>query len=121
MLALEETSGTMPSSSSRISGPAPVFEGSELVFGLVAPVGTNFGLVLNPLTKLLRRFDYTVNVVRLSELFGNFDIREQFEVKGSDEYRRLMQGMHHGNTLRKESRRGEFMALGAAKSIHDRR
>lgn len=98
-----------------------MFEGSELVFGLVAPVGTNFDLVLNPLRKLLKQFEYTVNVVRLSDLFGNFYIREPLEVEGSDEFQRLMKGMHCGNALRMESRRGEFMALGAAKSINDRR
>ncbi len=104
-----------------ITGANPVFEESELVFGLVAPVGTNFDLVINPLRRILREFDYELNEVRVSTLFENFSTDSPTEVSGTVEYGRLTSRMHQGNVLRQESGRGEFMALGAAKIINDLR
>jgi hypothetical protein len=59
----------------RISGSNPVFEDSELVLGLVAPVGTNFRKFHNLLARCLRRHGYVANPIRLSELTTNFEIK----------------------------------------------
>lgn len=105
---------------SQISGPNPVFTDSELVFGLVAPVGTNFDRLTNILDRLLKKFGYTSNTVRLSELTKNF--QTTFEaLSGSEAFVRLNTLMHVGNKLRLESRRGEFLALAAAKAIRSTR
>ena len=115
--------GASVSQSSKISESNPIFDGSELVFGLVAPVGTNFDRFVNPLGKLLRDFEYEMNVVRISELFDKFSSEDDVQpnpTEGTDEYQRLMSGMHRGNKLRLASNRGEFLALGAAMAISER-
>lgn len=112
--------GEMTSSpSSKISGPNPVFEESELVFGLVGPVGTNFDRFVHPLRRELNEFDYELHEVRISSLFKNFELKEPPSLEGSEEFQRLNKGMHQGNALRLASKKGEFLALAAAKAIHE--
>lgn len=60
--------------STKISGSNSVFEDSELVLGLVAPVGTNFDKFENLLERCLKKFGYTINPVRLSTLTNNFQV-----------------------------------------------
>jgi deoxycytidylate deaminase len=113
--------------SMRISGANPVFEDSEIVLGLVAPVGTNFHKFHNLLARCLRRHGYAASPIRLSELTTNFEITEDEpssdgESAGeSEEARRLHRLMHAGNKLRFYSRRGEVLALAAAKEIRSKR
>jgi deoxycytidylate deaminase len=106
-----------------ISAANPVFEDSELVFGLVAPVGTNFEVFQNLLDRGLKKFGYAINVVRLSDLTANVSAEgvPPLTVTGSREYKRLNTLMHAGNALRLASGRGEFLALAAAKEISDNR
>ena len=40
---------------------------AELVFGLVAPVGTDYAQVAENLTSQLTEFNYKANVIRLSD------------------------------------------------------
>jgi len=107
--------------SSRISGSNPVFEDSELILGLVAPVGTNFGRFEIFLGRLLKKFGYIVNTVRLSDLTRNFEVGNATVLQGSDEFVRLNQLMHAGNYLRFTSQKGEFLALASAKAIRSAR
>jgi deoxycytidylate deaminase len=104
------------SSHSRISGANPVFEDSELVFGLVAPVGTNFDRFTNFLERCLEKFGYATNLVRLSDLTKNFEVEPSSET-GTPAFVRSNDLMHAGNYLRFSSRRGEFLALAAAQAI----
>jgi hypothetical protein len=57
----------------RISGSNPVFEDSELVLGLVAPVGTNFRKFHNLLARCLRRHGYVANPLGLNSALGSID------------------------------------------------
>ncbi len=102
----------------RISGPNPAFEDSEIVFGLVAPVGTNFNKFQNLMARLLHKFRYKPNFIKLSELAENFQVdspeQPQELSEGASRIHRLM---HSGNYLRFESQRAEFLALAAAKAI----
>lgn len=111
----------MSPNSSRISGSNPVFEDSELILGLVAPVGTNFGRFEIFLGRLLKKFGYIVNTVRLSDLTRNFEVGNATVLQGSDEFVRLNQLMHAGNYLRFTSQKGEFLALASAKAIRSAR
>ena len=101
---------------SRISGANPVFEDSELVLGLVAPVGTNFDRFTNFLERCLKKFGYATNLVRLSELTKNFKV-EPSKATGTDAFVRSNDLMHAGNYLRFSSERGEFLSLAAAQAI----
>lgn len=107
----------MAPNSSRISGSSPIFEDSELIIGLVAPVGTNFARFENYLSRLLKTFGYAVNPVRLSDLTKNFELGAAPALTGSEEYLRLNRLMHAGNYLRFTSAKGEFLALAAASAI----
>ena len=57
-----------------MSGANPVFEDSELVFGLVAPVGTNFDKFQHLLERCLKKFDYKICMIRMSDLTSNFEV-----------------------------------------------
>lgn len=104
----------------RISGPNPAFEDAELVFGLVAPVGTNFTTFEDVLTRKLGRHHYSVSSIRMSQLMARFDPTPA-DGTGSAEFVRLTQRMHEGSFLRLRSRKGEFLALAAASEILARR
>lgn len=98
----------------------PVYENSELVLGLVAPVGTNFDKLLNILRRCLDKFDYELNAVKLSSLAQNFKVKERGDhakLQGSEEYIRLVKRMHGGSYLRRSVERGDVLALAAAKGI----
>ncbi len=108
----------MPTVPTRISGSNQPFEDSELVLGLVAPVGTNFGRFYNLLARCLQKFGYKPNEVQLSALTQNFEIERAEEPRDlSAEASRIHSLMHAGNYLRLTSQRGEFLALAAAKAI----
>jgi deoxycytidylate deaminase len=95
---------------------------SELVFGLVAPVGTNFNLFQNLLTRQLQQFGYKSNFIQLSQLAENFKFDLSAQPEGlSQGASRLHRLMHAGNYLRLQSQRGEFLALAAAKQIKELR
>lgn len=101
--------------------PDPKF--SELVFGIVAPVGTHLDRVENFLEQGLERFGYGINKVRLSDLARNFQI-EGVTVPAPGvgrEYDRISALMSLGNALRQRSDRGEFLALAAAQRINEAR
>lgn len=89
---------------------------SELVFGLVAPVGTNFTAFTEILVRKLARFGYSTDVVRLSDLLDVFGTEAE-DVAGSKEYARTVQAMARGNMLRLRHRKGEMLALAAAGKI----
>lgn len=107
----------MPSPhSSRICGPNPVLEDSELVLALVGPLGTHYDRFTNFLRRSLEEYGYTTNLVRLSKLTENFEVEPKL-IDGTEEYQRSSQLMHAGNFLRFASRKGEFLALAAAQAI----
>lgn len=80
----------------------------ELVFGLVGPVGVNLSPVISALTKELKELSYRVESIRLSELIE--------KVFGSDhskepEDKRIAKLMDEGTRLRRDSGRGDAVAL----------
>lgn len=53
-------------------GGAPTYKESELVIGLVAPVGANLDMFENFLERNLAPMGFSLNKVRLSQLAANF-------------------------------------------------
>ena len=102
-----------------IVGSNPVYLGSELVLGLVAPVGTNSDAFENSLKSCLKEFTYETNVVRVSELMdAAFGVQSSPPMPSlTDEAKRIHSGMHHGNALRLNMRQGGVLALAAARKI----
>src|SRR5215510_13346996 len=94
--------------------------GSELVFGLVAPVGADLEALEADLSNQLRQYGYAPNPIRLSKLLkGVRDL--EVELEHVPEFDRLMSHMDGGNRLREQSGTGEILALWAMTSIKNRR
>lgn len=105
-------------------GSNPEFQDSELVLGLVAPVGTNFDTFCDQLKNILESYDYETNVVRLSDLCGVFKPTRLEQEVGPDatpEFRRIREAMMDGSSLRYKANRGDFLALVAVERIHQAR
>src|SRR4051812_47821101 len=104
----------MAATRTRIAGSNPVFEDSELVLGLVAPVGTNFERFQHLLERCLQRFGYGSNLVRVSDLISSFSVEPPLEPRGASiEAVRLHRMMHAGSQLRLDTGRGELLSLAA--------
>jgi deoxycytidylate deaminase len=87
---------------------------SEVVFGLVSPVGTDLDFVESQLRTLLELKQHTVSVVRLSSFLPNIT---NAELDMSTEYRRIVTYQDAGNKARKESKRSDILALHAIAEI----
>jgi len=94
--------------------------GSELVFGLVAPVGADLDALEADLSNQLQQYGYTPNPIRLSLLLDG--VRDlDVELKHAPEFDRLMSHMDGGNRLREQSGAGEILALWAMTAIKNQR
>jgi len=94
--------------------------GSELVFGLVAPVGADLESLEEDLANQLRQYGYAPSAIRLSWLLkGVRDL--DVELKETSEFDRLMSFMDGGDRLREKSGSGEILALWAMASIKNNR
>jgi hypothetical protein len=78
---------------------------SELVFGLVAPVGADLDMLENALSNQLQQYGYTPNRIRLSKLLKGVDLKDD------SEFARLTSYMDGGNQVRESSGSGEILAL----------
>ena len=86
---------------------------AELVFGIVAAVGTDLGRFCSDLTNQLQEHGYTTEEVRLSRL-----IRSSLPGLPTDpEYLRISAHMSAGTKLRKRAKSGSVLALLAASKI----
>lgn len=98
----------------------PVWPEAELVFGLVAPVGVNFDQVRHRIARCLSKYGYVVNQVQLSQFTAVYAL-EQSAWEGSSKFVEINGKMDAGNRVRFASRRGDLLALAAAKAVHDER
>jgi deoxycytidylate deaminase len=93
---------------------------SELVFGLVAPIGADLEGLEQDLANQLRHYGYAPNPIRMSALMK--DVRDlDVELKETTEYERLVSFMDGGNRLREQSGAGEILALWAIAAIKRKR
>src|SRR5215471_1540615 len=92
---------------------------SELVFGLVAPVGADLDTFEADLSTQLRRYGYEPKVIRLSALLKQVQDPE-IRLRETPEFIRLKSYMDAGNRLRERSG-SEILALWAIAEIKSRR
>jgi deoxycytidylate deaminase len=90
---------------------------SEIVFGIVATVGTDTNEVARLLTERLKLFDYTTEEIKLSR-----DILEKFvDVKHASSFDRINALMDKGNELRESTNDYAILAKAAAGIISQKR
>lgn len=95
---------------------------TELVLGVVSPVGCDLARLEAVLTAHVKRFGYVVNTIRVSHFLRQLDpaslgVRLRFK----PEYHRIHTHMDAGNRAREISGLGDILALHAASEIHSRR
>lgn len=100
------------------------YRDSELVIGLVAPVGVNLDLVEHILSYYLQQFNYNTEIYKLSEYLENIDSLKSIINKDTP-YNRTRTLMKAGNTLRSDTGYGGMLAAlgisvirGKRKKIH---
>lgn len=89
---------------------------AELVFGLVYPLGTEVGPVLDVLQDYLQHFGYEPKLVRISEYLKNLNLRLPSEP--ATEAERLIS---LGNLSCRQAQRKDFLALAAVSKIAESR
>jgi deoxycytidylate deaminase len=93
----------------------------ELVFALVAPVGTNLKYIEDALCDVLKDFDYSVaSRIHLSEFLKNFELfrdGQRIRLLDKPEDKRIESRMDAGNVLRSETGLGDVLALLATEKI----
>lgn len=107
-----------------LNPPAPSLldnKDSELVFALVAPVGTNLKYIEDALCDVLKEFDYTVaSRIHVSEFLKNLELfraGQKIQLYDKPENERIESRMDAGNVLRKETGLGDVLALLATQKI----
>jgi deoxycytidylate deaminase len=95
---------------------------TELVLGVVSPVGSDLARLETVLSAHIKRFGYGVNTIRVSQFLrqldpGSLGVRLRFK----PEYDRIRTHMDAGNRARELSGRGDILALHAASEINSLR
>src|ERR1044072_8761136 len=91
---------------------------SELVLGVVCPLGTNYRPVLDTLANLLRQFGYETNQIQLSEQFDDMlaQLGIEVPVQGKDRLAEMQRKILAGNDTR-QATQDDVLALIAASQI----
>ena len=92
---------------------------SELVLGIVSPVGVDLAIFDRALQQRLERFKYKVNTIRLSEFLKTIDVGVR--LKDNTPAERIDTYMSAGNKARELAGRGDVLALYAAQRINAER
>lgn len=102
-----------------VSADPPEKTQYEFLIGLVGPIGTDFERVGQLLTEQVSRYEYKANVIRLSALLSEPEVKEKYglELQTSPEYDRVKSHMLAGDEFRKQSGTNEALALYAAAKI----
>jgi deoxycytidylate deaminase len=94
---------------------------AEMVFGIVAAVGTPVRFVTNTLETALKLRAYQTEILHLSSYTKAVRLDTPWPQDGSDEYTRISTHMKRGNELREKADRGDILASFAAAEINSKR
>lgn len=92
-------------------------EDSELVIGLVAPVGTEKEVIVDQLKDSLESFGYSTIKIKLSTFLQSVKEKHGIELCDKPEDSRINSYMDAGNKVREQMKRGDALALWAANEI----
>lgn len=90
-------------------------EESELVIGLVGPVGADMDAVVQVLERRCQVYGFEPNTIRLSNLLSSLEL--ETELAEQPAFERYSSYMNAGNEARESAQRGDFLALAAAYQI----
>lgn len=93
--------------------------GSEIVIGIIQPVGTNSKEVFDCIIDCLKQFHYQTNIIKVSsEVISMFD-SAKIDFAG-DEFLRISHYMDRGNILREMSDDRAFLMRGVVSYIYEK-
>ena len=87
-------------------------EPSEIMIGIIGPIGCNRKMVIDAIAKLARHFDYNTEIINVSKIIEE---RVFVPICNNDEYIRVSNLMDAGNRLRKETTNSILAQLSAVK------
>jgi deoxycytidylate deaminase len=91
---------------------------TEIVFGIIGPIGCNLELVVNNMVSLAKHFSYEVELIKVSDIIK---ANCKLDVDIKDQFTRVMTLMDEGNTLRHYKGDNSILAKMAAVEISKRR
>lgn len=91
---------------------------TELVMGIIGPIGCNRELVIESIVKIAGHFHYRVELIKVSGIIKN---NKDLQIKDNDQYNRITTLMDAGNEIRKEFNDNSIMAKMASLEIAKRR
>lgn len=94
---------------------------AEMVFGIIAAVGTPVRFVTNSLEAALGQRGYQSTILHLSSYTKAIKLDTPWPQDNADEYTRISTLMKRGNELREKAGRGDILAAFAAAEINSRR
>lgn len=89
----------------------------ELIFGIIAPAGTDRNQVISEINSEMQEYGYTTHHIKISELIKNHEIWKAATIE--NEAQRIEQLMDLGNEIRKRSKLADAMAIMAISKIVD--
>lgn len=91
---------------------------SEMVFGIIGPIGCNKKLVVDNMSLLAKHYSYEVVKIGVSDIIRN-------NVKGivdhSDQYERVVSLMDAGNLIREQTKDNSILAKLASLKVSEER
>lgn len=91
---------------------------TEIIMGIVGPIGCNRELVITTIENLAKHFTYKVEVIKVSDIIRTYISVDADE---HDQYTRVMRLMDAGNQLRVNADDNSILAKMAAIEISKRR
>ncbi len=91
---------------------------TEIVVGIIGPIGCNRELVIDAIAKLAKHYSYEAEIIKLSNIIIS---NSSVKVDGDDQYHRVIKLMDAGNDLRKKATDNAILAKMTAVEIANRR
>lgn len=95
---------------------------SEVIFGLVGPIGTDLEFVEETIEKILSEFSYKTNVLQVSSFFSEPHFKKfGLKVSNTDSFKEMFSKMEAGNKVRSKSQFNEYLAVYGISKIYTQR
>ena len=96
------------------------YEDSEIVIGLVAPVGVDNDSICEFLEKIIRQFGYKINIISLSRIIQEYGLNDS-EIDTTTQFNRINSLMTAGNEFREKAKNNGILAMYAVQEILEKR